>query len=281
MTSMAMQQAPTSSAPRGRLSAASGALGGRARDAAFLCLHSVADGGPPFLSIPPDRFAAQLRGLRDGGWASGGSAELARLGRGERLERPHVFLTFDDGYLDNHTHAWPLLREHGFGGIVFLLTDLVGGALRWPEVEDAVAASPDVMRAMDWNQIGELAEAGIEFGSHGRAHAHLNRLGDEELAQELLDSRRIIIERLGRCDVLAYPFGHWDLRVALAAGRAGYAFAFALAPVPAGLSTPLSIPRVCVDHRDVGWRLGFKTGAPGRRLLSMPSLISLRHALRH
>ena len=49
--------------------------------------------------------------------------------------------------------------------------------------------------------------------------------------------------RLGSCDVLAYPFGDWDARVAHAAAAAGYAFAFALPPVRRGGVTAMTIPR--------------------------------------
>jgi peptidoglycan/xylan/chitin deacetylase (PgdA/CDA1 family) len=67
-----------------------------------------------------------------------------------------------------------------------------------------------------------MAAGRIEFGSHTNLHRHLPGLPDEELRQELLDSRRRIAERLGSCDCLAYPFGEWDERVADAARAAGY-----------------------------------------------------------
>jgi hypothetical protein len=54
-------------------------------------------------------------------------------------------------------------------------------------------------------------------------------LTDDELAQELLESRRRLQAPLGRCDAVAYPFEDWDSRTAAAA--AGYRFAFALPPM--------------------------------------------------
>jgi peptidoglycan/xylan/chitin deacetylase (PgdA/CDA1 family) len=43
-------------------------------------------------------------------------------------------LTFDDGYMDFRTDAWPVLRRYGFPAVVFLVTDEVGGTNRWDHV---------------------------------------------------------------------------------------------------------------------------------------------------
>lgn len=246
-----------------------GALLNRSRGAVFLGYHSVVDGGPPFLSIAPSQLDAHLVALRRAGYAAGTLEALRPLAEGDRPDRPRAFLTFDDGYVDNFREAMPLLREHGFSGLFFILPSRVddGGPLDWDGVARERRAFPDVMRSMDWAMVEEMADAGMELGSHTVSHPRLPDLGDEQLAQELLDSRRRIAERLGRCDCLAYPFGKWDARVERAAAAAGYEFAFTL---PFGAQTsasPLSIPRVTVDHRDDARRFQFKLSPAGRRLL--------------
>jgi peptidoglycan/xylan/chitin deacetylase (PgdA/CDA1 family) len=234
-----------------RLEATTGPLANRSRRAVFLAYHSVHQAGPNYLSVTPHHFDSHLAVLRSQGYASGTSADLEALSRGERLPRRLVFLTFDDGYIDNYIEAWPLLRRHGFTGMIFLAERYLGGcALDWRGVEDEAMRFPRVMRSMSWAEVEEMAECGMEFGSHTATHAHLTSLGDEELHQELLDSRRAISDRLGRCDLLAYPYGEWDLRVALAAAAVGYAFAFSLPPARRGATTALSVPRLSVDHRD-------------------------------
>jgi peptidoglycan/xylan/chitin deacetylase (PgdA/CDA1 family) len=234
-----------------RLEATTGPLANRSKRAVFLAYHSVHPDGPRYLSVTPDHFESHLEVLRSQGYASGTHADLVALGRGERLRRRLVFLTFDDGYMDSYTEAWPLLRGYGFTGTIFLPERYVGGrALDWRGVEGEAESFPRVMRSMSWAEVEEMAECGMEFGSHTATHAHLPALPDEELHQELRESRRAIGDRLGRCDLLAYPYGEWDLRVALAAAAVGYAFAFTLPPARRGTTTALSIPRLSIDHRD-------------------------------
>jgi len=248
------------------------AVGNRTGRAAFLCYHSIAEDGPPFLSLSPELFERQLAALRRRGWAPGGRPTLDALASGRRLSAPHALLTFDDGYVDNFTSAFPLLREHGWPALVFVLPDLVDrqGVFDWPEVRGHAAACPQIMRSLSWPMIEEMAAAGIEFGSHTCSHAHLTRLGDEDLRQELHDSRSRLRERLGRCDVLAYPFGEWDARVANAAAAAGYRFAFSVRNGRGQRDDILSIPRVAVDHRDDGARFSLKLSRPGRRIVLSP-----------
>jgi peptidoglycan/xylan/chitin deacetylase (PgdA/CDA1 family) len=161
-----------------------------------------------------------------------------------------------------------LLRDYGLTAIFFVLPSHLeeGGALDWPEVAEDQEDRPEVMRSMTWRQVEEMAAAGMEFGSHTVSHRHLPQLSDEELAQELLDSRRRLEQRLGSCSMLAYPFGEWDGRVAEAARDAGYSFAFALPRSYQRDVGPHSIPRISVDHRDDARRFAMKLRPFGRRL---------------
>lgn len=254
-------------------------LRNRSRGAAFLCYHSIARNGLPHLSIDPELFERQLAALRRWGFSGGGHEDLADIVAGLQPRRRLVFLTFDDGYRDNHSHALPLLREYGFKALVYLLPPYVdsGGELDWPELRPRKqGAAAGLARSITWEMAGEMSEAGIEFGSHTNTHSHLARLGGERLREELLDSRRTLTERLGRCDSIAYPFGHWSAEVALAARECGYRFGFT---VPSGAqkeATALSIPRVSVDHRDTEARFRLKLTSTGRRVLLSPAKQGLR-----
>ncbi len=255
-------------------------LGNRSAAAAFLCYHSVNDGGPPFLSMPPAVFERQLATLRRRGWASGSSDDLRRLRAGEQPRQRLVFLTFDDGFADNETVAMPLMREYGMRPLVFVLPPLLdaGGSLAWPEVAERQRRHPDVMRAMDWHAVERMAEAGAEIGSHGMTHRSMTSLAPEDLREELVNSRRILRERFGRCDVLAYPFGHWNSEVARAAVEAGYSFAFSVPSDGQPPGGPFAIPRVPVDHRDTGRRFEAKLAPLGRQLL-LSSLMPIARTL--
>lgn len=252
-----------------RLRELSGALRNRSRDAAILCYHSVTADGPPFLSIAPDTFERQLKMLRRHGYESGGLRDVAALAEGRAPRASLAFLTFDDGYLDNFTRALPLLQEYRFRAIVFILPPTVdsGGAFEWPEVAGQRLAFPDVMRSVDWGMVEAMAEAGVEFGAHTLTHPHLPELGDDELRHELEEPRARIVERLGTCRSVAFPFGDWDERVTAAAAAAGYEFAFTMPRGAQAGASLMSLPRVAVDHRDRGRRFLVKLTPAGRRLL--------------
>lgn len=255
------------------------------RGAAFLGYHSVSPEGPPFLSVPPSQFEAHLRILRQRGWANGDRAALEAFVDGRPLGGRHVFLTFDDGYRDSVTQALPRLVEYGYTASFFVLPSRLdaGGPLDWQGVEDHQRQYPDVMRSLTWEMVEQLAEANMEIGSHTVSHPRLSQIGDEELRQELLDSRREIAARLGRCDSLAYPYGDWSPRVAAAADAAGYRFAFTLPFETQEGGDRLTIPRITIDRRDAAWRFRAKMSAPGRRLFlssAKPTLRALRSAIR-
>jgi len=131
-----------------------------------------------------------------------------------------IALTFDDGWLGFYDNAWPILKEHGFSATVFIISDYVGKKSGW-----------DYKKAphLSWDQIRELSDQGIEFGSHSASHVDLRRLDDRRLHYELADSKQAIENQTGRpVKYLSYPFGRYNLRVIEAARRAGYEKAFAL-----------------------------------------------------
>lgn len=258
------------------------ALGNRDRDAAFLCYHSVAPSGPEFLTISPEQFERQLAHLRAAGWTTGDGAALAELARGARPTQPTAFLTFDDGYVDNHDVVLPLLREYGARALVFVLPRHVDEAapLRWEGVEESCERFPAVMRSMGWTQVEALVEAGCSIGAHTLTHPRLDLIGDEQLGQELLDSRRRVAERLGRCDSIAYPYGSWDARVHAAAKAAGYRWAFTLPRTGQLAVDALSIPRIAIDHRDSERRFAAKLRPLTRRALLSPRRTAVQRPLR-
>lgn len=247
-------------------------LGNRTRRAAFLTYHAISDTGPAFLHVPPATFERQLALLQRRGWEPGTVAALDALAAGQRPAAPLAFLTFDDGYVDNVATALPLLRQYGFRAIVFVLPPMAdtGAPLLWPEVADDVREHPGVMRSMTWEQIGEMADAGTEIGAHTMTHPKLSTLHGEQLRQEIVDARRAVIEKLGRCDVFAYPFGDLSPEAVGAVADAGYRYAFAQPSGGQATHSRFTIPRIPVDERDDERRFGLKLQAPVRAGLLSP-----------
>lgn len=189
----------------------------------ILMYHRIAVDGPPGLSryrLSPDRFEEQIEYLAGAGYRSV-SLEDWRTAR--EAKRPvagkRILLTFDDGCVDFATTAWPILQRHGFGAVVFLPSDEIGGRCRWDARFGAAAP------IMDWAQIRALRAEGVEFGSHTASHPLLTGLSLEEMAREALRSRTSIEEQLGEpVTSIAYPFGATDRVVESVFGACGYVF---------------------------------------------------------
>lgn len=257
-------------------------LRNRSKHATFLAYHSVAPEGPTYLTVTAELFERQLGVLATRGLRCGTVETLEALAAGQAVE-PTVFLTFDDGFLDNYETVMPLLRERGMRAFVFVLPPLVdgGSALIWPEVAEDAVRHPATMRSVDWSMLGEMKEAAFEVGSHTLTHPHLPDLDDEALRHELWESRARVKERLGSCDTIAYPFGEWSPRVARAAAECGYRFAFSL-PTTHGqrAADSLSIPRVNIDYRDDERRFAAKLSPSGRVAYLSEALKAPKRALK-
>ena len=189
----------------------------------ILYYHHVGERREPLghlrLWTSQERFQQQMgylarKGYRCLSLGDGGSLLEGR----ERIPRRVAVLTFDDGYANFYKFAYPVLRRHGFGATVFVVTDQVGGLSQW----DPGSSAP----LMNWDQLRELSRQGIEIGSHTETHARLTRLPAADAKRQLETSRRVLEQSLGvPVHTLAYPFGDWDTGVEELARQTGYRFA--------------------------------------------------------
>lgn len=85
----------------------------------------------------------------------------------------------------------------------------------------------DVDAYLDWQQISEMHENGIEFGSHACSHKILTRLVDQEAKTELEQSKRLLEQAIpGKIDVIAYPNGNYNEHLGELTRQAGYQLGF-------------------------------------------------------
>jgi peptidoglycan/xylan/chitin deacetylase (PgdA/CDA1 family) len=237
-------------------------------DVLVLCYHAVSERFPAPLSVTPAAFERQLQLLARAGYR-GTTFEEAVQARSGRA----VAVTFDDAYLSVLRLAKPLLDAVGFKATVYAPTaylDTPERPLSWDGIEQWIGGEHEQeLLPMSWDQLGELAEAGWEIGSHTRTHPHLTRLDDDTLRTELTESRADVERRFGRCPTLAYPYGDHDERVVEAAGAAGYAAAGTL-PARLHKARPLAWPRVGIYHADDERRFRMKVSRVMRLLRGSP-----------
>ena len=158
-------------------------------------------------TVSAEAFGRQLAFLSRFRYRVLGLDEVAeRLTRSQPFPRRSVVITFDDGYEETYQVAWPLLKRFGFSATVFVTPAEVGlpGFSSWP-------------------QVVEMARDGMLVGSHTMHHTYLPLARGPRLAEELMESKRVIEERIGRPVVLlSYPVGGFTPQVKTMAEQAGY-----------------------------------------------------------
>ncbi len=169
-----------------------------------LMYHSISEGPGP-TCISAEIFRAQMDALANAGYQIHSLGDLIGWRRGEReLPERSAVLTFDDGFADFATSAFPLLERRGWPATVFLPSGKVGGNDDW----ESPAAGRPPRRLMGWEAVRRLAACGVMFGAHGVTHADLTQLAPSAARREILDSKRTIAEQTGRLpDVFCPPYG--------------------------------------------------------------------------
>lgn len=160
------------------------------------------------LLVPPDKFEDQIKFLSENGYNTITLDEMySALKSGSTLQPKSVILTFDDGYIDFHFNAYPILRKYGLKATVFIPTALMNQGYY-----------------LSWDQIKEMDSSGlISFQSHSVTHTDLQSLDERELFFQLTESKKVLEAKLNKpVNFLAYPYGASNPRVWEATKNTGY-----------------------------------------------------------
>lgn len=180
------------------------------------------------LWVTTAEFRRQMLYLKDRGYTAMTFTELrdAELGRRPLPAKP-VLVTFDDGYANNYTEAYPVLRELGMKGNIFLVFETIGIHNAWHD--PATEAWIDMLT---WDQVKEMQDSGaVEMGSHTMRHRHLPSISLEDARWEIFESKQRLEGKLGREIVgFAYPYGAgaYDAPIRALAREAGYRYDFGI-----------------------------------------------------
>jgi peptidoglycan/xylan/chitin deacetylase (PgdA/CDA1 family) len=160
------------------------------------------------LRVPKEIFKEQMKYLKDNGFTTLTLDEAYKFWvNNEGVPEKSVVLTFDDGYTDNYTNAYPILKEFGFNASIFVITAVVD-------------KDPNYMTSA---QLRELDVNGIEIHAHTVNHEKLSELSYEKQMATLKESKEFVEKLLNkRATYTAYPYGMYNDNTIKAATETGY-----------------------------------------------------------
>ena len=216
----------------------------------ILCYHRVDENPAQYTVLQPAEFEAQMAYLKAHDFQVVPLVKIVdALQFGEKLPPKTVALTFDDGYKDNYTVAYPILKRYNYPATLFIYPHYIsngGAALKW-----------DQLRQM-------VADPLITVQSHTLTHPDLVRIGrhlndadySARLTRELSAPKALLEKNLGvKIPFIAYPYGSYNAAVLKATRAAGYRAAFGIGTAPihfiGAKPTDLwTVPRIMVNRGD-------------------------------
>ncbi len=209
-------------------------------------------GLPTEMKIRAEKFHNQMQALKD---ARIPVIPLSDYLAWRREEKPIpaecAVITIDDGWVETHTYAMPILKEFGYPFTIYIYTKFLnnGG------------------RTLSNEQVKELLASGAELGSHSVSHELMTARGkfkddaayEAWLTDEIVNSKKILEERFGvTVNSFAYPFGGYNERIRQMIEDAGYTSAVTVNGAKSDFETPLQeIPRFIIHGADdSNWKLG-------------------------
>jgi peptidoglycan/xylan/chitin deacetylase (PgdA/CDA1 family) len=172
---------------------------------------------------PPQRFARQMSYLKKQGFVFYSASELIEYYK-EHGSFPHkgITITLDDGWRDNYTNAFPILRELNIKATIFLVSSCINQVSSKAQAEGE-SGRPHLSR----EEILEMSRHDIEFGSHSLNHQLLHKIPLSEVKREVENAKTEIEELLQKpCKVFAYPAGFFSQEAQEVIESAGHIAAF-------------------------------------------------------
>lgn len=126
------------------------------------------------------------------------------------IDKPYISWSSDDGFKNNLTAA-EILSRYNAKAIFFLNPESIG--LESPQ--DITAFCKERLQMppiefLNWAEVELLQKKGHEIGSHSMGHYKMNTLEEEQIREELYNSKKILTSYCGDSVHFAYPFGNYQ-----------------------------------------------------------------------
>jgi peptidoglycan/xylan/chitin deacetylase (PgdA/CDA1 family) len=208
---------------------------------AILTYHSI-DSSGSLISTSPNQFQRQMEVLKRRRYEVVPLRQVAQSIRNRiPLPRKSLAITFDDGYRNVYTTAYPVLREFGYSATVFLVADHMDRTNAWKGLPGSIP----ILDLLRWDDVLEMGQNGIEFGAHTLTHRDLSSLTPEEITGEVMFSKQRIETYLNRnLDLFAYPYGKLNRMVKEIVKTRFYAACSTRLAMAGWKSDPYALPRL-------------------------------------
>lgn len=161
------------------------------------------------LSVSPKTFDQQLTYLEANNYQTITFSQMIDGYRGNykiSKDKKPIIITFDDGYDDAYTKAYPILKKHNLTGVFYIITGQIGQSER-----------------MTKDQIIELDKNGMTIGGHTKSHLELDKLDPDSITKQVSESKQTLESILGHpISDFCYPAGKYNDSVISILKSSGY-----------------------------------------------------------
>jgi len=197
------------------------------RGARILSYHGINHRPTNSYAVPTQKYANQMKFLTERFTIISVDQLVALLREGRPIPSHAVSVTIDDGYRDTYTHAYPILMRFAIPATIFLPVAFIGASSC--EREASKLPQTDFLSR---DQVREMSQNGIAFGSHTLTHVSLTKLTRQEVQYQLEHSKARLETQIDKpVTGFAYPYGtfrDFNPEIKQLVAAAGYSWAVAL-----------------------------------------------------
>jgi len=162
--------------------------------------------------VSTDKLNMDMHYLKNNGFTTLSTDELYDfMVKNKPVPKKSVLITFDDGYEDNYTNAFPILRKYKFKATIFVITGYIDKGNHY----------------LSSAQLKEMQSNGIDIESHTNLHDKLGTYTYDAQLKTLKISKAYIEKTLNKnVKYISYPFGSYNVDTLKAVKASGYEMAF-------------------------------------------------------
>ncbi|MDN2453916.1 polysaccharide deacetylase family protein [Lactobacillus sp. UCMA15818] len=182
----------------------------------ILMYHSISDKPGNSLCIPPEQFANQIKWLKQNHYYMLTPTQAYLVLKTNKVpSKKIVWVTLDDGYLNNYTAVYPVIKQLNSKVTINMITGF--------------SQNQGMLTLQD---LKTMKKSGlVTISSHTVHHEELNTLTAEQQKQELVASKAWLDSNLKQnTNMICYPVGRYNDATAILASQAGYKLGLTTTP---------------------------------------------------